>query len=167
MKNVANKLFGLAAATALAVTPMGAGAQDAIQPANANASVQAQTVQYVGAENETINDARMLAASASQNKIAIVVWGGNRALQQEAYNAALDLNDMGIRVAFVRAPDHDSSDQEAFMQVYGRAAPRAEGHWSVERLAEVRPDVRSAALQAHQDIFPEQVAAIQPAASLR
>lgn len=166
MPSLATKIFGGVAAGALALSATPALADDAAVPANNNvaaASVEPLSVQYVEASDRTLNDARFIAANASHDGIAIVVWGGNHALQQEAYNAALDLVDMGIEVAFVRAPDHDSSDGEAFMQIYALATPRAEGHWSEARLSEVRPDVRNAALRAHQAAFPEQVAVLQPA----
>ncbi len=172
MTSLASKVFTGIAASAMTLTPLAtADAQDALSSANQNvapASVSTEplTVQYVEASDRTLNDARTIAADASHERLAIVVWGGNRALQQEAYNAALDLVDMGIEVAFVRAPDHDESASEAFMQVYARATPRAEGHWSETRLAEVRPDVRNAALRAYEDAFPQRLAALQPA-SLR
>ena len=144
--------------------PASAIAQDA--PANQNATPIAatQSVQYVGAENETLGDARLLAASASRDKIAIVVWGGTRQFQQEAYNAALDLNDMGIRVAFVRAPDYDGNDGGSIFQIYGLAAPRVDGAVGFDNVDQLRVGIRQAALEVHQELFPQRVAALQPTA---
>ncbi len=164
MASLATKAFAALTAGAAALMPVPGVAQDA--PANQNATPIAatQSIQYVGAENETLSDARLLAASASRDKIAIVVWGGTRQFQQEAYNAALDLNDMGIRVAFVRAPDYDGSDGGSVFQIYGLAVPRVDGAVGFDNVDQLRVGIRQAALEVHQELFPQRVAALQPTA---
>lgn len=163
MASLATKAFAALTAGAAALMPASAIAQEA--PANQNVTATAvQTVQYVGAENETIDGALGLAASASRDKIAVVVWGGTMEFQQEAYNAALDLNDMGIRVAFVRAPDHDDTDGGSVFQIYGLAAPRVDGAVGFDNLDQLRPAIRQAGLEVHRELFPQQVALLQPTA---
>ena len=118
------------------------------------------SLQYVGAQDRTINDARTLAADASHNKVAIVVWGGNRTIQQEAYNAALDLIDMGIPTAFVLAPDHNDLDGDAVMQVYAGSTPRSDGRMGTDNAAFIRADMREAGLRAYKEAFPQRVATL-------
>lgn len=163
MASLATRAFGVMAAGAAALMPASAIGQS--MPANQNVTATAaQTVQYVGAENETMDGARGLAASASRDKIAIVVWGGTMEFQQEAYNAALDLNDMGIRVAFVRAPDFDETDGGSVFQIYGQGLPRYDGAVGFDNLDQLRPAIRQTGLEVHQELFPQRVAALQPTA---
>tara|TARA_R110000850_G_scaffold38800_28_gene101014 strand:- start:5381 stop:5893 length:513 start_codon:yes stop_codon:yes gene_type:complete len=164
MRNVANKIFGAVASAALVATPVAmANAEDAVTSANTNvavATVDPLQVQYVGAQDQTLNDARTLVADASHNKVAIVVWGGNRTLQQEAYNAALDLVDMGIPTAFVLAPDHNSSEAEAVMQVYAGSRPYTDAAIGTDHANIVRTTMREAGVVAYRDAFPQRVAAL-------
>tara|TARA_R110001592_G_scaffold100311_2_gene284732 strand:- start:167 stop:646 length:480 start_codon:yes stop_codon:yes gene_type:complete len=156
-------MFGAVAAGALVLTPTAIFAEDAVAPANMNvaaASVSTLQVQFVDAHNRTANDARTLAADASHNKIAIVVWGGNRTIQQEAYNAARDLVGAGIPTAFVLAPDGNGSTGDAYMQVYAASTPRTEATFGTNYAHEVRADLRNAGLVAYREAFPAQVAAL-------
>lgn len=118
------------------------------------------SVQFVGVQDQTINDARIVAAAASNSKIAIIVWGGNRTIQQEAYNAALDLIDMGIPVAFVLAPDTNGLEGDASFQIYARSEPRFDGSVGVDNASDLRPVIRQAGLDAHKEVFPQQVATL-------
>lgn len=161
MRNVANKMFGLAAAGVMAMTPMAAFSQAA--PANQNvtpvaASVQQVSVQFVDAQDRTMNDARFLAAAASTERVALVVWGGNRTIQQEAYNAARDLAGMGIPTAFVLGPDHNNLDGAAVMQVYAASTPRADGMWGIDNADQIRANMREQGLAAYREAFPAQLA---------
>ena len=164
MKNgTAKTIFGSIAAGALALTPVAAFSQAA--PANQNttpvaASVQQLQVQFVDAQNRTPNDARILAAAASNERVAIVVWGGNRALQQEAYNAARDLVGVGIPTAFVLAPDGNGLENDAYMQVYAASTPRTEATFGTNFAHEVREDLRNAGLYAYREAFPAQMVAL-------
>lgn len=162
MKNVAKKIFAGIAGTALALSPASAIANDDAPATNGAAAITANalTVQFVGAQNRTINDARTLAADASHNKVAIVVWGGNRAIQQEAYNAALDLVDMGIPTAFVLAPDENGLEGDAAMTVYAASLPRSDSRWGTNYTDQVRADMREAGIAAYREAFPQQVAAL-------
>lgn len=150
------------AGAALVATPMvTAIAQDAATPANMNvaaASVTTPQVQFVDAQNRTPNDARILAAAASTDQIAIVVWGGNRTIQQEAYNAARDLVGMGIPAAFVLAPDDNGLVNDAALQVYAASLPRSDGRMGTDNAQYVRADMREAGIAAYREAFPAQLA---------
>ena len=139
-----------------------ANTEAANESAGSAPSMQATklSVQYVGVQDQTINDARIVAAAASNNKVAIVVWGGNRTIQQEAYNAALDLIDMGIPVAFVLAPDTNGLEGDAGFQIYAKSAPRFDGYVGADNAKDLRPAVRQAGLEAHKENFPQQVATL-------
>tara|TARA_R110002110_G_scaffold67928_8_gene184406 strand:+ start:611 stop:1102 length:492 start_codon:yes stop_codon:yes gene_type:complete len=160
MRNVANKIFGAVAAGAMAMTPMAAFSQAAPANQNVDVSVQQPSVQYVDATRETMAGARGFAAAASNDKVAIVVWGGNRAIQQEAYNAALDLADMGIPTAFVLAPDGNGLDGDAHMQIYAASTPRANATYGTQYASEVRPSMREAGIAAYREAFPAQLAVL-------
>ncbi|PHR21614.1 MAG: hypothetical protein COA41_00440 [Sphingopyxis sp.] len=163
MNGAVKTIFASLAAGAMALTPVAAFSQAA--PANQNVtpvatSVQRLQVQYVDAQSRTINDAQILAAAASTDKVAIVVWGGNRTIQQEAYNAARDLTDMGIPAAFVLAPDHNTLDGDAVMQVYAASTPRADAAYGRDFADQVRPNMREAGIAAYREAFPRQLAAL-------
>lgn len=148
-------------AVASAVVPFAATAQErsvATQPVAANTNVATPTVQFIDAQNRTMNDARTLAADASHNKVAIVVWGGNRTIQQEAYNAARDLVGMGIPTAFVLAPDDNGTDGDAMLQVYAAALPRSDGRMGTNYAQFIRADMREAGIEAYRTAFPAQLA---------
>lgn len=117
-------------------------------------------MQFVDAQRDTPNDARILAAAASRDKVAIVVWGGNRTIQQEAYNAARDLVGMGIPTAFVLAPDDNGLDGDAAMTVYAASLPRSDSRWGTNYAREVRADMREAGIDAYRRAFPAQLAAL-------
>lgn len=104
------------------------------------------------------------AAQASHNKIAIIVWGGNRELQQEAYNAALDLRDEGIPLAFILGPALVPLDNVASYQVYAGGRPMYEGYGSRFGSAHVnlvRPTVARMGRNAFREAFPEQYRALR------
>lgn len=154
-------MLGSIGAVTLTLSPVVAFSQEA--PANQNVaagSFQELTVQYIDAQDRTINDARFIAAAASTDKVAIVVWGGTRAIQQEAYNAALDLVDMGIPTAFVLAPDHNSLDGDAVMQVYAASTPRDDSRVGTNNADQVRLYMREAGIAAFQEAFPERFSAL-------
>jgi hypothetical protein len=152
MKLAAAPAFALATAS---LPFAGAVAQE--RPAEASTS----SVQFIDAQNRTMNDARTLAADASHNRIAIVVWGGNRAIQQEAYNAARDLVGMGIPAAFVLAPDGNGVDADAYMQVYAASTPRSEATYGANYANLVRADLRNAGVTAYHEAFPREFEALK------
>lgn len=115
------------------------------------------------ARTRTPRFVRTGAAIASREKIAIIVWGGNREMQQQAYYAALDLRDQGIPLAFIVGPDLNGYDVDANFQVYARVAPVFEGNGALlgaNHIAEVRPTVTRMARTALRDLFPEQAATL-------
>lgn len=121
----------------------------ALLAAPAQSQEQPNRVQYVDATRESLAGARGFAAAASRDKIAIVVWGGNRTLQQEAYNAALDLVDAGIPAAFILAPDGNGLDGDANFMVYACSLPYSVAAYGTNWAHEVRAAMRSSALEAH------------------
>lgn len=155
-------IFGSIAAGALALTPVAAFSQDALANQNVAAtSFEQSTVQYVDAQSETINDAQILAAAASRDKVAIVVWGGNQIIQQEAYNAALDLVDMGIPTAFVHAPDRNGLNGDATFQIYAASKPTGnDGNYGTDYAHLIRADMREAGMAAYREAFPRELAVL-------
>lgn len=171
MTSWAKKALSTFIGATMVATPLNAcAAEDSVaseaNTATANESTQTSSaveplkLQYIGIEDRTLNDARFIVANASHNKVAIVVWGGNRTIQQEAYNAALDLIDMGIPTAFILAPDHNELDGDAVMQVYASSIPRSDAHWGLNNADKVREDMRNAGLAAYKEAFPQQVATL-------
>jgi hypothetical protein len=160
MKNAMKTAFGCIAGAALALTSTPALAEDA---ANTNAPVSAPLkVQYVDARNKTIDGTRGQAAIASHNKVAIVVWGGNRALQEEAYKAALDLIDRGIPVAFVHGPDKNGYDVDANFRIYAMSEPRFnEAEFGTNKVSLVHSNIRDIAIVAHNRfVAPQKIASL-------
>jgi len=141
-----------ASATACLVPTVGAA-----QERSANTA----PVQFIDSQNQTFNDTRIIAANASHNKVAVIAWGGNRALQQEAYNAARDLSDMGIPIAFVLGPDLNGFDVDIHIQVYARSTPRADGRYGNDFVRDVRQDTRRAGINAYREAFPREAAALK------
>lgn len=140
----------LIAYTALMTTPAAVVAQDV--------SVDAPQVQLVDARERTVNDARTLAADASVNKVAIVVWGGSRPVQQEAYFAARDLAGAGIPVAFIVAPQVYAIDSIGMLEIYGGSTPRTEmGVIAPNGIERIRRVTRDGALNVVRDLYPEQL----------
>ncbi len=166
MAITAKQALGAFVGATMVATPLAAAhAEDTATPANINvatASVATPQVQFVDAQDRTPNDARLLAAAASTDQVAIVVWGGNRAIQQEAYNAARDLAGVGIPTAFVLAPDGNGIETDAFLQIYAAAAPRADGTLAQNGVERIRQVTRDGALAAFREAFPAQLAALTP-----
>lgn len=155
--------LGIGAAATAFIPAAGIAQTMQAQPAAANTNVAVAPelqVQFIGAQNQTANDVRAIAANASHNKVAIVVWGGNRTIQQEAYNAARDLVGMGIPTAFVLAPDDNGLDGDAAMTVYAASLPRSDSRWGTNYAREVRADMREAGIDAYRRAFPAQLAAL-------
>jgi len=164
MASLAKMAFGAIAGTAMMATPLAtATAEDA---ANSNAQVTqvaataavTPQVQFVNAMDRTENDARILAAAASTDKVAIVVWGGNRAIQQEAFFAARDLAGAGIPTAFVLAPDGNGIEADAYLEIYAASTPRRDGTIANNGAERIRQVTRDGGLAAYREAFPTQVA---------
>jgi hypothetical protein len=174
MSALTNRIFrnvvaapALALATAAAAfSPAAVAAQErpvAAQPVAANANVQQVAFQTLDGSSRSVRFVQAGAAEASRDKIAIVVWGGNRELQQQAYNAALDLRDQGIPLAFIVGPDLNGYDVDANFQVYARGVPVFDGdgaHLGANHASEVRPTVLRMGQTAFRDHFPRELAAL-------
>jgi len=160
MASLATRAFGVIAAGAAALMPAPAISETVPANQHVTAAAVTPTVQFINAQDRTMNDARGIATDASYNRVAIIVWGGNRAIQQEAYNAARDLNDIGIETAFVLAPDHNSLSGDAVMQVYADSTPRSDALWGLNNADRVRADMREAGIAAYREAFPQQVASL-------
>ena len=174
MSFMSNRLFKMAAAPALALASLSsaavpfaaANAQErpvAAQPVAANTNVQQVSFATFNDSNRSVRFVQAGAAEASRDKIAIIVWGGNRDLQQQAYNAALDLRDQGIPLAFIVGPDLNGVDADANFQVYARGVPAfdADGaRFGLDHIMKVRPEVTRMGLEAYARGFPREAAAL-------
>ncbi|CAM3738588.1 hypothetical protein [Litorimonas haliclonae] len=172
MSILRDKFVGLAAPVMAATLAFSSPAWAEDNPANSNVPVTNASVstsipvkmtkpQYVGAANETANDARILAAAASRDKVAIVVWGGTKGLQFEAYKAAQDLINEGIPVAFVSAPDTNSLEGDAIFQIYAKSAPQGkDGHFGNDHADKVRANMYETAKATYQRVFPQKIASL-------
>ena len=154
--------LGLGAAASV-FAPAAGFAQE--RPVAANTNVQATPVSFqtLDGSQRTSDFVRTGAAMASRDKIAIIVWGGNRDLQQQAYNAALDLRDQGIPLAFIVGPDLNGVDADANFQVYARGVPAfdADGaRFGLDHIAQVRPEVSRMGREAYARGFPRELAAL-------
>jgi len=165
MRNVANKMFGAVAAGAMAMTPMAAFSQAA--PANQNVTPVAVAVSTPFATfndtDQTPDFVRTGAAMASRDKIAIVVFSGNRDLQREAYQAALQLRDEGVPLALILGPSLDPSNSSAAIQVYARSVPVYEGYGAVigiDNIDMVQSETLRGARSAYQRHFPRELATL-------
>lgn len=157
-------VLGLGAA-ASAFVPAASFAQErpvATQPvaANANVAVDPVVFQTIDGSTRSIRVVQAGASEASRDKIAIVVWGGNRELQQQAYNAALDLRDQGIPLAFIVGPSRLPYDNAVMIDIYGRSVPVSDLTVGAERIAELRPTLSEQGVQAYGRMFPREVAAL-------
>lgn len=151
-------LLGVSASLAVS-----AFATASLLPAVSMAQEQSRTtptVQFIDVQTYTMNDTRIIAASASRNKIAIVVWGGNRVIQQEAYNAARDLVNIGIPTAFVLGPDDNGLDADAAMTIYAASLPRFDSRWGTNYASSIRADMREGGVEAYRMAFPREAAAL-------
>lgn len=170
MASLAKRVLGsflgatLLATSAAACAEEGATATSTEAAAATSSATATQSpqlaVQFIGIQDRAIDDARYIVANASHNKVAIVVWGGNRTIQQEAYNAARDLAGIGIPVAFVLAPDTNGLEGDASFQIYARSEPRYDGVVGANNAEDLRPLVRQNALDAYRANFPQQVATL-------
>ncbi|MEZ5687409.1 MAG: hypothetical protein R3E21_01190 [Caenibius sp.] len=179
MSALTNRIFrnvvaapALALATAAAAfSPAVVAAQErpvAMQPVAANANVQAQPIAFstFNDSNRSVRFVQAGAAEASRDKIAIVIWGGNRELQQQAYNAALDLRDQGIPLAFIVGPSLDPANAQnyAHIDIYAAGLPGGGDGPSIiigsERASELRPMLVGEAQRTYAIAFPTQVAAL-------
>ncbi|WP_156874189.1 hypothetical protein [Sphingorhabdus lutea] len=168
MRNVANKIFGAVAAGALALTPTATFAQEAPIPANLNTS--AGTAVEVETPFVTFNDTdrsirfvQSGAAEASRDKIAIVVFSGNRDLQREAYQAALQLRDERVPLALILGPSLDPTNSSASIQVYAEGVPVFDGTGAIigsNNADMVQPETVRMARIAYDRHFPQRVASL-------
>ncbi|WP_147395390.1 hypothetical protein [Altericroceibacterium spongiae] len=134
------------------------------QPAAANVNVQATPVafQTIDGSTRSIRVVQAGASEASRDKIAIVVWGGNRELQQQAYNAALDLRDQGIPLAFIVGPSRMPYDNAIMIDIYGKGVPVSDLTVGAQRIAALRPTLSAQGMQAYGRMFPRELAMLSP-----
>jgi len=140
--------------------------------ANSNATVVAASVSTAPARmtKPLYKDVSKLAskeailqelANVSIDKVAIVVWGGNRTLQQEAWNASLDLVRDGIPTVMVVAPDHNSLPQDAIFQIYAKSLPQGQdGHFGTDHADKVRVNMYENGKYAYRKNYTQQVAGL-------
>lgn len=155
--------LGIGAAATAFIPAAGIAQTMQAQPAAANANVRQVAFQTLDGSSRSVRFVQAGAAEASRDKIAIVVWGGSRELQQQAYNAALDLRDQGIPLAFIIGPDLNGYTEDANFQVYARSLPQYEGNGATfggAHADEVRPTVVRMGQNAFRNQFPRELAAL-------
>lgn len=155
--------LGIGAAATAFIPAAGIAQTMQAQPAAANANVQQVAFQTLDGSSRSVRFVQAGAAEASRDKIAIVVWGGSRELQQQAYNAALDLRDQGVPLAFIIGPDLNGYTEDANFQVYARSLPQFEGDGANiggANVAMVRPEVVRMGREAYARGFPRELAAL-------
>lgn len=171
MSALTNRIFGKFAApialgigaAATAFIPAAGIAQTMkAQPAAANTNVQATpvTFQTSDARNISVRGVQAGAAEASRDKIAIIVWGGSRELQQQAYNAALDLRDQGVPLAFIVGPSQMPNNNAVIIEIYGRGVSATQMMVGRERISELRSGLRMESEAAYARMFPRELAAL-------
>lgn len=154
MRPLTKAVFGAAATAALALTPTSATLAET--PATENVTppnTSVLEVQVLDARNYTEENTGLAAATASQNRVTIVIWGGNLTLQKQAFAAANDLVSVGIPAALVIGPDKNSLSGDAVLQVYALGVPYSDGRMGTDFAHEVREDMRTKALQAHREKY--------------
>lgn len=158
MRPLTKAVFGAAATAALALTPTSATLAET--PATENVTppnTSVLEVQVLDARNYTEENTGLAAATASQNRVTIVIWGGNLTLQKQAFAAANDLVSVGIPAALVIGPDKNSLSDDAVFQIYAGAEPRSDGRIFQNDAEAVRPLIRTAALKYHREAFAPQL----------
>lgn len=70
--------------------------------------------------SQTTKVCQIAGAKLSADKLTFVVHGGNRNLQMAAYRAAQRLDDEGVPVAFLLAPDEDNIDITMSVEFYAK-----------------------------------------------
>lgn len=67
---------------------------------------------------------QLVGEELSADKLVLVVHGGNRKLQMAAYRVAQRLDDEGVPVAFLLAPDNDGTLKSMHVDYYTKGATR-------------------------------------------
>ncbi|MGE4314323.1 MAG: hypothetical protein AB7E85_08665 [Pseudobdellovibrionaceae bacterium] len=132
-----------------------------MQPVAANANVQQVAFQTSDARNVSVRGVQAGAAEASLDKIAIVVWGGNRDLQRQAYAAALDLRDKGIPLAFIVGPSRLPSDGAVMIDIYGRGVSATQMMIGSDNISSLRTDLRQQGEIVYGRMFPREFEALK------
>lgn len=73
---------------------------------------------------ETTKVVELVGSSLSKDKLTFVVHGGNKKLMNAAFRTAMRLDDEGIPVAFLLAPDRDGLPQTMHIDFYGKGGTR-------------------------------------------
>jgi hypothetical protein len=154
MKNVANKIFGLAAATALAVTPVAvANAQD-------NASMQTASAQMNSPYPlRDISNVRPTLAEegvvrASTGRIVITLWGSTDRIRNELRLAADDLHAAGVPVSLYYAADTDNQPNSGWITIHSNREQLARATIFPNQ-TNIRESTRTAGMQFAQRLGTE------------
>ena len=73
---------------------------------------------------ETREVVQLLGQRLSDDKLTLVVYGGTRNLMMAPYNVAQRLDDEGIPVAFLLAPEHDDNIDTAHVDFYTKGSTK-------------------------------------------
>lgn len=110
---------------------------------------KADNPQYLEASDISIEQGKYLISLVYDRKIVIAVWGGTFDFQQQLYNAALDLRDKNIQVAFIRLKDNDEDPDTSLVALYAAKDHRYVARWNVNDKDKVRAFISPAAEYLH------------------
>ena len=74
--------------------------------------------------DQTTTVCQLVSEELSKDKLTILVHGGNRNLQMAAYRVAQRLDDEGVPVAFLLAPDEDNIDITMSVEFYTKGGTK-------------------------------------------
>jgi len=96
----------------------------------------------------------------SKNNLTFVVYGGNRELQMAAYRVAQRLDDEGIPIAFLLAPDHDKNEDSTHVDFYTKGGTQyGVIGFSNGDMKSFENSMHELAMKAVRDDFPQYIAA--------
>ncbi len=95
----------------------------------------------------------------SHDKLTFVVHGGERKLQRIAYEVAQRLDDEGVPVAFLLAPDHDEDLTSTVVEFYTQGGTKYNSMiFSENNMDSVKQNMYVHAMKAYLEDFPPDLA---------
>lgn len=110
---------------------------------------------------ETTTVCQLASEDLSADKLTFLVHGGNRNLQMAAYRVAQRLDDEGVPVAFLLAPDRDGLPQTMHVDFYGKGGTQYGASTYDNDKSTVEGNeaiIYDGAMQAVREDFPQYVA---------
>jgi len=167
LRPVFRGLTGLAVAGAVAGTAI-ANDDNADVPVQSASAASIQPVKltkplYKDVTRMSEGEIAQELANVSIDKVALVVWGGDKEkLQKPVWQACEDLVKEGIPCVLVVAPDHNTIAEDAIYQVYAKSLPQGnDGHYGTNYAHQIRGDMYKAGKVAYQSNYPQQYASLE------